>query len=91
MDASESDVGTRNMFRMNGKARRHGWQEAQGHQRRAISAGTSRILGSMEGTPLMQQQRVSPERVRRLTLFGCRRHPDTRQVNKLQASDINSL
>ncbi|NQZ86025.1 MAG: hypothetical protein HRT54_00410 [Colwellia sp.] len=56
---------------------------------RAISAGTLRILGSMEETRLMQQRRVSPERVRRLTLFGCRRHPDARQVNKLQAGNNN--
>jgi hypothetical protein len=55
----------------------------------AISAGTSRILGDMEETRLMQQRRVSPERVRRLSLFGCRQHPDTRQVNKIQASDSN--
>jgi len=31
----------------------------------AISAGTSRILGSMEGTRLMQQRRGSPEGGRR--------------------------
>ena len=41
---------------------------------RAISAGTSKILDIMEETRLMSQRRVSPERVRRLTLFGCSRH-----------------
>jgi len=57
----------------------------------AISAGTSRILGSMEETRLMQQRRVSPERVRRLTLSGCCRHPDAKQVNYLQAVRINII
>jgi hypothetical protein len=56
---------------------------------RAISAGTSRILGIMEETRLMQQRRVSPERVRRLTLFGCSRHPDAKQVNKLQVVKLD--
>ena len=55
---------------------------------RAISAGTSRILAVMEETRLMLQRRESPERVRRLTLFGCRRHPDAKQVNKLQAINL---
>ena len=55
---------------------------------RAISADTSRILDSMEETRLMLQRRVSPERVRRLTLFGCRRHPDAKLVNKLQADQF---
>jgi len=46
----------------------------------AISAGTSRILGSMEETRLMQQRRGIPKGARRLTPFGCRRHPDAKQV-----------
>jgi hypothetical protein len=57
-------------------------------QGRAISAGTSRILDIMEETRLMLQRRVSPERVRRLTLFGCRRHPDAKAINKLQAINL---
>jgi hypothetical protein len=44
---------------------------------RAISAGTSRILGIMEGI-----------RLRRLTLFGCSRHPDAKPINKLQADQF---
>ena len=36
----------------------------------------------------MQQRRVSPERVRRLTLFGCSRHPDAKPINKLQADQL---
>jgi hypothetical protein len=54
-------------------------------QGRAISAGTSRILDVMEEARLMLQRRVSPERVRRLPLFGCSRHPDAKPINKLQA------
>jgi hypothetical protein len=52
---------------------------------RAISAGTLRILDIMEETRLMLQRRVSPERVRRLTLFGCCRHPDAKPITKFQA------
>jgi len=47
---------------------------------RAISAGTSKILDIMEETRLMSQRRVSPERVRRLTLFGCSRHRDSTKI-----------
>ncbi len=49
-----------------------------------------RILDIMEETRLMSQRRVSPERVRRLTLFGCSRHPDAKQINKLQADQFTA-
>ncbi len=51
-------------------------------------AVTSKILAIMEETRLMLQRRVSPERVRRLTLFGCSRHPDAKHVNKFQADQL---
>jgi hypothetical protein len=50
-----------------------------------------RILDIMEETRLMLQRRVSPERVRRLTLFGCRRHPDAKPFNKLQAVNLECV
>jgi hypothetical protein len=50
-----------------------------------------RILDSMEETRLMQQRRVSPERVRRLTLFGCSRHPDAKPVKKLQTINLEPV
>ena len=48
-----------------------------------------RILDIMEETRLMSQRRVSPERVRRLTLFGCRRHADAKPVIKLQTTNLD--
>ena len=83
MDASESAV-------VHGLC--SGWtvkrDAMDGKERSAISAGTSRILDVMEETRLMLQRRVSPERVRRLTLFGCSRHPDAEPVSKLQTINL---
>jgi len=57
----------------------------------AISAGTSRILVSMEETRFMQQRRGCPEGARRLAPFGCGRHPDAKPSNELQTNDIDFL
>jgi hypothetical protein len=45
-------------------------------------------LDVMKETRLMQQRRVSPERVRRLTLFGCSRYTDAKRINKLQINTV---
>jgi hypothetical protein len=60
---------------------------------RALSASTSKNIGHHEGNTFNAaapgESREPHLNIVRLTLFGCRRHPDTKQVNKLQAGNSN--
>ena len=53
-----------------------------------FSAGTSNKIEQHGGERLMPQRRGIPKGGRRLTPFGCSRHPDAKRINKRQASYI---
>ena len=58
----------------------------------AISAGTSKNIGHHGGNTLNAaatgKSREPPLSIMRLTLFGCNQHLDAKQINKLQAINL---